>query len=116
MERVTAYLYENENPEARRREDEVRQGKHAFVVAAEKTVDLTGIRLSEAQQQKLSMAYHWGYVWDRWPQFFRGSAGWEWPGESKPPAISTRSPALDRFVFMQFPTGCLCGDPPRLLF
>lgn len=41
-------------------EDENRQLKHAFVVATEKTADLTGIRLSEAQQQKLSMAYHWG--------------------------------------------------------
>jgi len=60
MERVTTYLYEHEESAARRREDEVRQGKHAFAVAAEKTAGLTGVRLSEAQQQQLGMAFHWG--------------------------------------------------------
>jgi hypothetical protein len=60
MERVTTYLYEHENREARQREDKVRQGKHAFVVAAEKTSELAGIRLSEPQRDKLGMAYHWG--------------------------------------------------------
>ncbi len=57
---MTTYLYEHEDREARQREDEVRKGKHAFVVAAEKTSDLAGIRLSETQQQRLGMAYHWG--------------------------------------------------------
>ncbi len=60
MERVTTYLYEHEGSAARQREDEARQGKHAFTVAAEKTTDLTGISLSEDQQQRLGMAYHWG--------------------------------------------------------
>jgi uncharacterized membrane protein YagU involved in acid resistance len=60
MERVTTYLYEHENREARQREDEVRKGKHAFAVAAEKTTDLAGIQLSKPQQEKLGMAYHWG--------------------------------------------------------
>ncbi|MBA3444296.1 MAG: hypothetical protein H0T58_05520 [Gemmatimonadales bacterium] len=57
---MTTYLYEHEDREARQREDEVRKGKHAFVVAAEKTSDLAGIRLSETQQQRLGVAYHWG--------------------------------------------------------
>ncbi len=60
MERVTEYLYEHEDPAARRREDQARQGKHAFAVAAEKTAGLTGVHLSEAQQRKLGMTYHWG--------------------------------------------------------
>jgi hypothetical protein len=60
MERVTTYLYEHENPEARRREDDARQGKHAYAVAAEKTASLIGVQLSDEQQQTLGMVYHWG--------------------------------------------------------
>jgi hypothetical protein len=60
MEQVTTYLYEHENRSARRREDEARQGKHAFAVAAEKTAGLTGIHLSETEQHRLGLAYHWG--------------------------------------------------------
>lgn len=60
MERVTTYMYEHENRDARRLEDEVRHGKHAFAVAAEKTSKLTGVHLSKEQQEKVGMAYHWG--------------------------------------------------------
>jgi hypothetical protein len=60
MEQVTTYMYEHENRAARQREDEARGGKHAFAVAAEKTARLTGIHLSEGQQQRLGLAYHWG--------------------------------------------------------
>ena len=60
MERVTSYLYAHEDPIARQREDEVRQGKAPFTVAAEKTAELTGLSMSAEQRQKLGMAYHWG--------------------------------------------------------
>ena len=60
LERVTTYLYEHEDPGARQREDAVRRGKAPFMVAAEKTSELIGLRITEQQQQRLGMAYHWG--------------------------------------------------------
>lgn len=60
MERVTTYMYQRENRSALRREDEARHGQHAFAVAAQKTAGLTGVQLSETQQQQLGLAYHWG--------------------------------------------------------
>jgi hypothetical protein len=60
MERVTIYFYEHENRSARQREDEARQGQHAFAVAAQKTAAFTGVHLSETQQEQLGLAYHWG--------------------------------------------------------
>ena len=59
LERVTTYLNEREDPGARQREDAVRQGEAPFMVAAEKMSELIGLRISEQQQQRLGMAYHW---------------------------------------------------------
>lgn len=60
MESVSSFLYQREDPDAREREDQVRQGKAPFVVAAEKTAELTGQPLTEEQKSKLGMVFHWG--------------------------------------------------------
>jgi hypothetical protein len=56
---ATTYLYEAENEEARKREDEAREGKTAYGVAAEKAVAAAGQELSEEQRQKVGSAIHW---------------------------------------------------------
>lgn len=60
MERISLFLYEHEDPAVRRREDEVRQDKPPYLVAADKTAKLIGRPLTEEQKQTLAMAYHWG--------------------------------------------------------
>lgn len=60
MGKVTTFLYEHEDPKARREEDEARDGKEAYTVAADKAAAMLGRRLSEEQQERLGLAIHWG--------------------------------------------------------
>jgi uncharacterized membrane protein YagU involved in acid resistance len=61
MEPVSMKLYEWEPDEARRQEDAVRPGP-PYQVAADKLSEQLGLRdkLSESQQKKLGMAFHYG--------------------------------------------------------
>ncbi|HEV2130803.1 MAG TPA: hypothetical protein VGR27_06860 [Longimicrobiaceae bacterium] len=60
MGQVTSYLYEHEAKEARRQEDEAREGKTAYGVAAEKAAGAVGQDLSEEQRKQVGSAIHWG--------------------------------------------------------
>ncbi|MBA2245736.1 MAG: DUF1440 domain-containing protein [Gemmatimonadetes bacterium] len=60
MGQVTSYLYEHEDKQARRQEDEAREGKTAYGVAAEKAADAVGQDLSEEQRKQVGSALHWG--------------------------------------------------------
>ncbi|MDQ3606872.1 MAG: DUF1440 domain-containing protein, partial [Gemmatimonadota bacterium] len=60
MGQVTSYLYEHEDKQARRQEDEAREGKTAYGVAAEKAADAVGQDLSEEQRKQVGSAIHWG--------------------------------------------------------
>lgn len=59
MGAVTTVLYERENEAARQREDDARQGKTAYGVAAEKAAELVGTELSEDQCKRYGEAVHW---------------------------------------------------------
>lgn len=59
MDRVTTKLYEAENEEAQRAENEARGGKTAYVVAAEKGAALAQLQLSEKAIIKAGSAIHW---------------------------------------------------------
>lgn len=60
MGKVTTFLYERENREAREREDAARNGKIAYGVAAEKLARQLGRDLTEEEQAKFGSAIHWG--------------------------------------------------------
>jgi predicted 2-oxoglutarate/Fe(II)-dependent dioxygenase YbiX len=60
MGQVTSYLYEQEAKEARRQEDEAREGKTAYGVAAEKAAEAVGQELSKEQRKQVGSAIHWG--------------------------------------------------------
>ncbi len=59
MEPVSSWLYELESAKDRRREDEARPGM-PYAIAARKTADLLGLRLSERQVNRLALAFHYG--------------------------------------------------------
>src|SRR4051794_36428603 len=59
MDKVTTALYEREPDAVRRREDEARGGKTAYVVAAEKIAGAAGKRLDEDQGKAAGSAIHW---------------------------------------------------------
>jgi uncharacterized protein DUF1440 len=59
MGKVTTYLYQRENPSARRVEDEARGGKTAYAAAADRTAALLGKSLNERQRDRLGSAIHW---------------------------------------------------------
>lgn len=59
MGRVTAYMYEHEDPEARHAEDEVRGGRTAYETAAEKAAAAAGTTLPARRRQELGSAIHW---------------------------------------------------------
>lgn len=59
MGKATSYLYEKEDAQARRREDQARGDKTAYEVAAEKAAGLAGRQLSEDERKKLGSAIHW---------------------------------------------------------
>lgn len=59
MGRATTFMYDHQDPAARRREEEVRGNKDAYVRAAEQLSDAANIELSEQQTKKAGMALHW---------------------------------------------------------
>jgi Protein of unknown function (DUF1440) len=59
MGKVTTYLYEREDPSARRAEDEARGQRTAYEAAAEKSARLLGKSLDSQQRQRLGSAIHW---------------------------------------------------------
>jgi hypothetical protein len=59
MGRVTAYMYEHEDREARQAEDEARGGRTAYEAAAEKAAAAAGTTLQTRQRQELGSAIHW---------------------------------------------------------
>lgn len=60
MGKASSALYARENEEARRREDEAREGKTAYGVAAEKVGHALGKDLDEEQRKTYGSAIHWG--------------------------------------------------------
>ncbi|WP_406690322.1 DUF1440 domain-containing protein [Saccharopolyspora sp. ID03-671] len=59
MEPVSMKLYQWEPEAARAREDAVRPGP-PFQIAAQKTANLLGIKLTERQLQRAGLAFHYG--------------------------------------------------------
>ncbi|MBA3344738.1 MAG: DUF1440 domain-containing protein [Gemmatimonadales bacterium] len=59
MGRVTTYMYEREDEEARETEDAARQGKTAYGIAAEKGAAALGKHPTNEQRQQLGSAIHW---------------------------------------------------------
>jgi hypothetical protein len=59
MGKVTGYMYEHEDRDARREEDEVRGGRSSYEVAAEKAAAAAGASLDRRQRQQLGSAMHW---------------------------------------------------------
>lgn len=59
MGQVTSYMYQYEDEEARQAEEEARQGKMAFGVAAEKIAEMVGQDLTEEQRRAQGRAIHW---------------------------------------------------------
>jgi hypothetical protein len=58
MGKVTSYMYEHEDPEARRKEDAARRGRSAYEAAAEKAASAAGTSLAPTQRQELGSAIH----------------------------------------------------------
>ena len=84
MGKVTSYMYEHEDRDVRRREDEAREGRSAYETAAEKAAAAAGTTLKVHQRQELGSAIHWalgigaGAVYSvvrRRVQVFGGTAG-----------------------------------------
>jgi hypothetical protein len=59
MGKVTDYMYEHEDREARRAEDEARGGESAYEVAAQKAASAAGTWLDPRRRQRLGSAAHW---------------------------------------------------------
>lgn len=59
MGQVTTVLYERENKVARQREDDARDGKTAYGVAAEKAARVAGTELSADERDRYGEAIHW---------------------------------------------------------
>lgn len=59
MGKVTTYLYEHEDQQAREREDAARDGKTSYGVAAEKAAQALGRTLTEEERQRYGSALHW---------------------------------------------------------
>lgn len=59
MDKGTTVLYEREGEEARKQENEAREGKTAYGVAAEKVAGVAGTELSKKQRQGYGTGIHW---------------------------------------------------------
>jgi hypothetical protein len=59
MGKVTSYMYEHEDRDVRRREDEAREGRTAYETAAEKAATAAGTTLKVRQRQELGSTIHW---------------------------------------------------------
>jgi hypothetical protein len=61
MEKVTGFLWEHENEEARKQYEEVTEGRYPPMRMAEKTNDLLNLGLSDDQRPYLAQGFHWSY-------------------------------------------------------
>jgi hypothetical protein len=59
MGKVTGYMYEHEDREARQAEDEARGGRTAYEVAAEKAATAAGTSLEPRRREEIGSAIHW---------------------------------------------------------
>lgn len=59
MGKATTWMYEHESRAVRKRENAARHGKSAYVVAAEKAADVSGVKLSNDEKKKAGSAIHW---------------------------------------------------------
>jgi Protein of unknown function (DUF1440) len=59
MGRVTGYMYEHEDRDARRREDDVRGGGSSYEAAAERVATAAGTALDRRERQRYGTAIHW---------------------------------------------------------
>jgi hypothetical protein len=59
MGKITGYMYEHEDRDARSREDEVREGRSAYEAAAEKAASAAGTSLDRRRRQQMGSAVHW---------------------------------------------------------
>jgi hypothetical protein len=59
MGMATSVMYERENPVARKREDDVRGGRQASSVAAQKAAKALGRSLTAAQSETFGNGIHW---------------------------------------------------------
>lgn len=59
MGKVTSLLYAREDPQARAREDEARDGRSAYGVAAEKIAGRLGRELSDEERARYGSGIHW---------------------------------------------------------
>jgi hypothetical protein len=59
MGKLTGYMYEHEDRDARRKEDEVRGGRSSYEAAAEKAASAAGTSLDRRQRQQLGSSIHW---------------------------------------------------------
>ncbi len=59
MGKMTVYLYEHEDRDARREEDDVRGGRSSYEIAADKVASAADRSLDRSQRQRLGSAIHW---------------------------------------------------------
>ena len=59
MGKVTNYMYEHEDREARREEDDARGGRSSYEAAAEKAAAAAGTSLDRRQRAQAGSALHW---------------------------------------------------------
>jgi hypothetical protein len=59
MGRITSYMYERENKNAREAEDQARNGRTSYGAAAEKVAGLAGRSLDDQQRERVGSAIHW---------------------------------------------------------
>lgn len=60
MSKVTGYMYELEDPDAREQEDEARGGSTSYEAAAQRAASAAGTVLDRDGQQRYGTALHWG--------------------------------------------------------
>jgi hypothetical protein len=58
MERVVSYMWEHEDPAARKKYEEVTEGKYVPDRAAEQVERAAGLQLTKDQEQQLAMGLH----------------------------------------------------------
>ena len=59
MGKVTNYMYDREDPEAREVEDAARGGRSSYETAAEKAADAAGRSLDRTEREQAGNAIHW---------------------------------------------------------
>ncbi|AFZ69690.1 hypothetical protein [Deinococcus peraridilitoris] len=64
MGKATTFLYQQESGEDRQRENEARDGKMAYGVAAEKAAERAGQELTDEQRKRYGSDLHWAFSLD----------------------------------------------------